>query len=61
MKRARSNITGRQNGLLKAALLLNGKPGVLLYGSMGNVNSVYIMHSPTGTHCPLISLRSWFR
>ena len=60
MKRAENNISGRQNGLLKAAPLLSGKPGVLRYGFMANVNSVPIMHLPTVTYCHLISLLSWF-
>lgn len=60
MKHAENSISGRQNGLLKAAPLLNGKPGVLRYGSMANVNSVPIMRSRTVINCTLISLHSWF-
>jgi hypothetical protein len=61
MKRGENNISGRQNGLLKAAPLINGKPGVLRCGSMANVNSIPIMRSSAVTHYPLISLHSWFR
>jgi hypothetical protein len=41
MKRAESNITEQQLGLLKAVPLLNGKRGALRYGSMANVGLSY--------------------
>jgi hypothetical protein len=41
MPRANHDLSDQQPGLLKAVPLLNGKRGVLRYGSMENVRVLY--------------------